>query len=528
METIYLCSIPELDINYENVYDFGSRAEQTNFFRSKVGLVINNANIKEDTEREVINVKKTLRELDQYDYLYFTNDVGKTVYYFITGKEFNTQGTTNLILELDVFSTFLFDHEIMDSFVVRCHVDRWKSNGYPTDEWVDEGLEYGELEIGYNLKLYENTKPGMIIVTSVPIGKVEGRKQVTGAGGGGADCGGSPMDGIISARGYRFIKGYEGFGKEPYQVPGESWRTAGYGITENFKPQWFEKLKPFPCTEQLASEVYGDMVIEDFGKPIRDKLIAGGVNVDIMEQEVFDAFVSLGMNAGLGNLFSSDVFKWYCEKRPISEIAERWLTTFINPGTAVEAGLRARRKAEVEILTNASYEFRAIVTINANGSYGEPVKDNNGNGFIPAKFGSLDCSGSSQGGELNQNIVNSAKKLIGKPYVFGGNYPPLGNDAGTDCSGLIQWAYNDNGKKISRSTYTQIKEGSEVYKVSLRPADLVFTRFENGQPEHVVLFDRWTDKEKGIMHVVEAPRTGLNIRERDMNWEEGFKARRLI
>ncbi|MDU6982752.1 MAG: phage tail spike protein, partial [Clostridium perfringens] len=43
---------------------------------------------------------------------------------------------------------------------------------------------------------------------------------------------------------------------------------------------------------------------------------------------------------------------------------------------------------------------------------------------------------------LRNSVVNSARKLIGKPYVWGGNYPPLGSDAGTDCSGLMQWAYN--------------------------------------------------------------------------------------
>ena len=46
------------------------------------------------------------------------------------------------------------------------------------------------------------------------------------------------------------------------------------------------------------------------------------------------------------------------------------------------------------------------------------------------------------GGTTEQNaIIESARKLIGKPYVWGGNYPPLGSSNGTDCSGLCQWAY---------------------------------------------------------------------------------------
>lgn len=34
--------------------------------------------------------------------------------------------------------------------------------------------------------------------------------------------------------------------------------------------------------------------------------------------------------------------------------------------------------------------------------------------------------------ELRMKVLNSARKLIGKPYVWGGNYPPLGSDVGTD------------------------------------------------------------------------------------------------
>ncbi|MDH5083502.1 phage tail spike protein [Clostridium perfringens] len=127
---------------------------------------------------------------------------------------------------------------------------------------------------------------------------------------------------------------------------------------------------------------------------------------------------------------------------------------------------------------------------------------------------------------LRNSVVNSARKLIGKPYVWGGNYPPLGSDAGTDCSGLCQWSYHDNGITLSRTTYTQINEGFEVKENELKPGDLIFMHFTApNTPQHVFMYSG----EKDGQHMcVEAPRTGLNIRERAFTWGSDYRARRII
>lgn len=81
-----------------------------------------------------------------------------------------------------------------------------------------------------------------------------------------------------------------------------------------------------------------------------------------------------------------------------------------------------------------------------------------------------------------------AKKLLGKPYRFGGNYPPLGVSDGTDCSGLCQWAYNEVGIRINRSTETQ----NEQYPATgpYFNGDLLFFRgaLSEQSPGHVGLF----------------------------------------
>lgn len=127
---------------------------------------------------------------------------------------------------------------------------------------------------------------------------------------------------------------------------------------------------------------------------------------------------------------------------------------------------------------------------------------------------------------LRNSVVNSARKLIGKPYVWGGNYIPLGNSSGTDCSGLMQWSYHDNGITLSRTTYTQINEGFEVKENELKPGDLIFMHFTApNTPQHVFMYSG----EKDGQHMcVEAPRTGLNIRERAFTWGSDYRARRII
>lgn len=384
MEDIYLCNIPELDLNYENVFDFSSRASQKSYFTSKTGLVINNVNVKEDTERTSVTVGKRLRELENYDYLFFTDDNGKTRYYFITGKEVRVASATILHLELDVYSTYLFDHELMDSFVERCHVNRWNEEGYPTSEYVDEGLEYGENVAGYTENLFQNTNGGMIIVTSVPIGKIADRKQATGGGGGSSPS----IRGNLTAKGYRFLKGFEGFGAYPYRVVGEIADTAGYGIREDYQKEFFELLKPFPCSEMLASSVLGTMLIKRFVDPVRKQIEKDGINIDDVEPNHFDVWVSHAMNAGVGGWSSGTPYKIWKEGADSSAVAEaikKWAIT--GEGGAVLPGLVQRRLAEADIFLNGKYQYRSIVTINRDGSYGQAITENNGNGFIPEQFG---------------------------------------------------------------------------------------------------------------------------------------------
>ena len=197
------------------------------------------------------------------------------------------------------------------------------------------------------------------------------------------------------------------------------------------------------------------------------------------------------------------------------EIAERWKTTVIMSGSQFEQGLRDRRNRESNAFLGI-YNPKQIQ--NLQGGY---VTENNGKGHIPDRYIVNTPSSST----LRDNIVKSAEKLLGKPYRYGSNYPPLGSSDGTDCSGLCQWAYNDNGIKITRTTYTQIKEGKLITQSEARAGDLVFTR-GYGDNGHVVMF--LSNNADGSIHVIEAKQTGTNIMYNDRKPDSQYMFRNLI
>ncbi|KMS74375.1 lipoprotein [Streptomyces viridochromogenes] len=93
---------------------------------------------------------------------------------------------------------------------------------------------------------------------------------------------------------------------------------------------------------------------------------------------------------------------------------------------------------------------------------------------------------------------------LGTPYQWGGSCTaPHGQDpmGRCDCSSLMQASYKAGGVSLSRTTYTQVKEGKAVSVDALKPGDLLFTRGTAAAPEHVGMFI-------GEGLVLQAPKTG--------------------
>ncbi len=94
-----------------------------------------------------------------------------------------------------------------------------------------------------------------------------------------------------------------------------------------------------------------------------------------------------------------------------------------------------------------------------------------------------------------QALVNTAKKYLGVPYVWGGTSP-----RGFDCSGLVQYVCRQNGISVPRVASSQRNAGTYVSRANLQAGDLVF--FGNGgRITHVGIY-------VGNGNMIHAPQTG--------------------
>ena len=82
-----------------------------------------------------------------------------------------------------------------------------------------------------------------------------------------------------------------------------------------------------------------------------------------------------------------------------------------------------------------------------------------------------------------QAVVNLAESQLGKGYAWGGNGPE-----NFDCSGLVQYVYNQaGGVKLPRITTDQVKIGQTVAMSQLQPGDLLYWGSTDA-PYHVGIY----------------------------------------
>jgi cell wall-associated NlpC family hydrolase len=99
--------------------------------------------------------------------------------------------------------------------------------------------------------------------------------------------------------------------------------------------------------------------------------------------------------------------------------------------------------------------------------------------------------------------LSQAESQIGKPYQWGAAGPNT-----YDCSGLVLWAYAQEGVHLDHWTGDQWNEGAHVSRTELRPGDLVFFAYNVADPStihHVGMY-------VGNGQMVDAPYTGVDVR----------------
>jgi NlpC/P60 family len=103
-----------------------------------------------------------------------------------------------------------------------------------------------------------------------------------------------------------------------------------------------------------------------------------------------------------------------------------------------------------------------------------------------------------------QDIVSLARAQIGDPYILGATGP-----ASFDCSGLVEWVYNQFGLRTPRTTTQMMAQGSPLVPIDRAHAqagDLVFSNWIGRPSSHVAILT-------GKGTVIEAPEPGKTVRE---------------
>jgi cell wall-associated NlpC family hydrolase len=122
-------------------------------------------------------------------------------------------------------------------------------------------------------------------------------------------------------------------------------------------------------------------------------------------------------------------------------------------------------------------------------------------GTVPAKVRTTQS--------FNKRVSAYAMTLRGIPYRWGGT-----TKHGFDCSGLTQYAYAHNGKRIGRTAQRQYNQFRRISHAAARPGDLVFFH-QSASPRsyvyHVGVYE-------GGSTMVAAPSSGHRVSLQSFAW----------
>ena len=102
--------------------------------------------------------------------------------------------------------------------------------------------------------------------------------------------------------------------------------------------------------------------------------------------------------------------------------------------------------------------------------------------------------------EVRDSVARLALSMVGVQYRYGGASP----DEGFDCSGLVYYAYMQNGQAVPRTSQAQFGAATPIPLAEATPGDLLFFR-DQEKLSHVGIY-------LGDGEFVHAPSTGDSVR----------------
>lgn len=163
---LILCGGVPLDPRCEHTLKWPTEEAQQLYFSSRKVAVFQGLSFLR--KGSPVKVPIGIEELEKADvcYAYAQNGLDKIRYYFITHKEYVSDGVTKIFLQLDVLQTYQFDWQLPACFVEREHV----SDDTPGKHLLDEGLEIGPIKAQRSNDIISLNELAIIFQTSVTLG----------------------------------------------------------------------------------------------------------------------------------------------------------------------------------------------------------------------------------------------------------------------------------------------------------------------------------------------------------------------
>ena len=494
---IHLLNVPELDVQHNHTFSFGNKEQQLSYFLSKKVKTIENVNYHRKNNNLKVNYH--VDELQFVNYVMINNEIplNKWYYYFVIDRKYINENCTELILKIDVMQTYLFDYTFKSSLVERQHYNRYTSDGTVVNAYFKQPIDYntGEYIVNSTSTIYPYYADGCYIITSSePLGK--GANYRNSGSSGSNNSGGSGDSGSI--------------GDYPYNSSiTETINNRFSRIWQGVKEAQTHGLFPSVTYAQYVMECGwdGSTLSETYNNAFGIKADSSwtGNTVDLPTQEYIDG------------QWITTIATWRVYEDINDSVRDRTQFLLENPRYTQGGVFSASTYQEqCQALQNSGYATdpsytSLLISI---------IEDNN---FTI--YDNVSISGESGTSDGYSSVVTSARKLIGKPYVYGGNYPPLGSHGGTDCSGLCEWAYQDAGIDTGLphrwTTHTMYPFTKEISLAEAKAGDVLYSGFgSNGLPGHVRII---VSVENNIVYWVGAENEDIGIIESSSNFHDGMK-----
>lgn len=134
--------------------------------------------------------------------------------------------------------------------------------------------------------------------------------------------------------------------------------------------------------------------------------------------------------------------------------------------------------------------------------YSQPIKQESDNYSTPIlDYSQVEYKSSNS---LGNSIVDTARQFIGTKYSWGGSTP----STGFDCSGLVQYAFKQNGINLPRTVKKIEKVGSSISLQDAQPGDLICLSSTGPSGKHIKIVSKI---DNGQIYTIDARGKKLGI-----------------